>query len=220
IHKNLCKEVLLWRQLHHPNILEFLGIWKDSSTLPAIVSAWMENGNVTQFCQTLRRPIPFQDCKQLKYRLLGQVARALDYLHTHTPVIVHQDVRCANILVNDACEAVLSDFGLSRLDSSFFNTFTSSLEHGCLRWQAPELLFPDNAPAFIPNPTPASDIYALGMTALELLTGQKPYSRMTIDAAVIMEVYHNRRPAYHQQVDKQAWRFFLTCWSRNPLDRP
>ncbi len=67
--KNLCKEVLLWRQLRHSNILEFFGICKDLFSSPAIVSPWMVNGSVMQFVEAC-------DCsnrKQLVYRLVCPV---------------------------------------------------------------------------------------------------------------------------------------------------
>ena len=105
-----------------------------------------------------------------------QIADALDYLHHHDPPIVHQDIRCvsthyfftasiliiikANILVNNNKEAVLADFGLSRLDRDMFNNFASTVDDGCLRWRAPELMFPEDG---IPKPSPASDMWAFGM---------------------------------------------------------
>ena len=65
-------------------------------------------------------------------------------------------------MINEKHHALVADFGLSRLDSTFFNSLTSSLEHGCLRWQAPELLFPDEN-TIVPRPTPATDVWAFGM---------------------------------------------------------
>ncbi len=141
----------------------------------------------------------------------------------------------ANILVNDANDAVLSDFGLSRLDSNYFNTFTSSLEHGCLRWQAPELLFPDtqltpesgqsevegeDPPASLPNPTPASDVYALGMTALELIMRKKPFSSVVLDAAVVLEIYYNRKPDHGRRVDVEMWPFLLDLLVEKSVGSP
>ncbi|KLO15215.1 kinase-like protein [Schizopora paradoxa] len=235
MHRNLCKEVLLWRQLAHPNLLGFVGICEEAVPSPAMVSLWMENGSVLHFSR--RKPMG------TKLRMLSQVARALAYLHTHNPVVVHQDVRCANILVNDSCEAVLSDFGLSRLDNEFFNSFTSSLEHGCLRWQAPELVFPDShilsSPSddhsklntdvpILPKPSTQTDIYALGMTALELFTEKKPFSTLVMDTAVVIDLYHHRTPA--RPLDSEipgsaalcddTWQTLMTCWSMNPAGRP
>lgn len=132
---------------------------------------------------------------------------------------------------------------MSRLDSNFFNSFTSSLEHGCLRWQAPELVFPDSqflsssdgepsqsdtgAPS-LPKPTTQTDIYALGMTALELITEKKPFSSLAMDTAVVIDLYHNRTPARPSGSDipgpndlsDEIWLFIASCWSRNPTERP
>ncbi len=145
--------------------------------------------------------------------------------------------------MNDAHEAVLSDFGLSRLDSSFFNSFTSCLEHGCLRWQAPELVFPDSqflstsdhgssqsegGDSILPKPTAQSDIYALGMTVLELITEKKPFSSLALDTAVVIDLYHSRTPTRpivseipgSGALSNEIWSFLTSCWSKSPTERP
>lgn len=129
------------------------------------------------------------------------------------------------------------------MDSNFFNSFTSSLEHGCLRWQAPELVFPDSqflsasdgepsqsdlSDPSLPKPTTQTDIYALGMTALELITEKKPFSSLAMDTAVVIDLYHNRTPARPSESDipgsdalsDEIWLFISSCWSRNPTERP
>ncbi|KLO15208.1 kinase-like protein [Schizopora paradoxa] len=215
IHRRLCKEVLLWRQLRHRHLLEFIGICNDVLQSPAIVSPWMQNGSVLQFVRLQPSAV--------KLRLLSEVADALQYLHNQSPAVIHQDIRCANILVNDSFEAVLSDFGLSRIDSTLLSVSTSSIEHGCLRWQAPELVFAD-----MPRPCTATDIYALGMTGLELLTEKPPFASNATDPAVVMDLYHGRRPTRPtttelpegMEISDDIWRCLETCWSKDADARP
>jgi serine/threonine protein kinase len=52
----MCREVLTWRQLHHPNILRLYGINEDvfdKDEMPCIVSEWMESGTLQQYAATL-----------------------------------------------------------------------------------------------------------------------------------------------------------------------
>ncbi|TDL18694.1 kinase-like protein [Rickenella mellea] len=216
-HKNLCREVLLWRQLNHPHLLEFLGVCKYSSLYTSIVSPWMENGTVLNFVKA---------CPKVdRIKLLKQVASALSYLHEHDPPIVHQDVRGINILVNDKQDAVLGDFGLSRIDNNFFASMASTMQHGCTRWQAPELLFPPSGE--IPSTSWATDMWSFGMVVLELFTECLPFAKTAVDSAVIIDIYHGRKP--DRPVDSEVkapglsdrvWACAEKCWAKSPSDRP
>ena len=55
-------EAVLWKQLKHPNVLPFLGVFLDTSERPCLVSPWMENGNLTRYVgstnlNTIRRAL-------------------------------------------------------------------------------------------------------------------------------------------------------------------
>jgi serine/threonine protein kinase len=66
---------------------------------------------------------------------LFQTARGLEYLHSHEPVIVHGDLKAANVLINDKGEAMLSDFGLAKIQQEEPTGFTTAnIGGGTLRW--------------------------------------------------------------------------------------
>ena len=73
----------------------------------------------------------------------------------------------ANILVNDEGEPCIADFGLSRVEAIQTTLTGTSSTKGTFRWQAPELVFPDEFGGNGKH-TAASDIYAFGMTCLEV----------------------------------------------------
>ena len=75
--------------------------------------------------------------------------------------IIHGDIKANNILVGGSNEALLCDFGLSKLRDS--QTLTGVKGAGTLRWQAPELW--ENQPKSF-----ESDVYAYGMTIAEVST--------------------------------------------------
>ena len=87
--------------------------------------------------------------------------------------------------MNDAGEACISDFGLSRiLETSGFTTKAG----GTCRWMAYELIVPpdnyeeDEEEEYVPQPTIASDVWAFAMTALEVNPHSFPGSEMIIDS--------------------------------------
>ncbi|KDN33204.1 hypothetical protein RSAG8_13706, partial [Rhizoctonia solani AG-8 WAC10335] len=86
-------------------------------------------------------------------------------------------------------------------------------------WYAPEMLV-------TPIRTKQADVYALGMTILEIFTGDVPYSDCRADFSVMMTVAQGTLPTrpMSQLPDDQrgnlVWRLLLNCWSRNLDERP
>ncbi|CAE7227948.1 unnamed protein product [Rhizoctonia solani] len=76
-----------------------------------------------------------------------------------------------------------------------------------------------------PTRTTQSDVYALGMTMLEIFTGQVPYPERRLDVVVITAVIQGILPTRpsHLKDDEQGnltWNLLLECWSREPSERP
>ncbi|KAJ7226918.1 kinase-like domain-containing protein [Mycena pura] len=166
IRLKFCREALVWKDLHHPNILPFLGIDRDSfpSSL-CMVSPWMEHGTVTNYLKTHG----YENVD----KLLHETAQGLEYLHSRN--IVHGDLRGANILITQDWSACLTDFGLS-----IFSDATSTMStnrRGSLYWMASELLDPDSFGLKFVR-TPATDVYAFGCVCFELYTDRPPFSSL------------------------------------------
>jgi tRNA A-37 threonylcarbamoyl transferase component Bud32 len=100
---------------------------------------------------------------------LGQAAEALDTAHRHG--IVHRDVKPANLLLDRGGSLRVSDFGVA--SAAGLDTLTlPGTVLGTAGYLAPEQARGEPA-------TPASDRYALGVVAFELLTGRRPYAADT-----------------------------------------
>jgi len=93
------------------------------------------------------------------------VGKGLDYLHAHG--IIHGDLNGGNVLVSKDGTSCLADFGLSRILNEHGFTTTAQTQ-GTARWMAPELFRNEKT-------TIESDIWAFGMTMLEIFRGQRPY---------------------------------------------
>ena len=118
-------------------------------------------------------------------RALPLVARVLDALACcHAAGVVHRDIKPTNILLAEDGAPLLTDFGLaSSLVLSSTAVSTSSCFIGTPKYAPPELW--QNAEA-----TPASDVYAVGLVLLEMLSGRSPYDGMS--ALVILREMSER----------------------------
>ncbi|KAL0574187.1 Homeobox protein tos8 [Marasmius crinis-equi] len=212
--KDLSKEILLWTQLQHPNILEFLGI---NTTLfegtATIVSPWMSNGNVMAFARNQNATF------EQKMRLIRGVVSGISYLHEHNPPIIHGDIKGMNVLVKDDEEPCIADFGLCAVQKeTVLQTASRADERGSLPWLAPELLNPDDVPTVNGG---SRDIYALGCTIAEVLSGSPPFSEKTNPAQIILAVLlRGERPKRPVECPDWLWLLMESCWHADATKRP
>ncbi|KAF7373277.1 Kinase-like protein [Mycena sanguinolenta] len=205
-----CREALLWKDLHHPHILPFLGIDADSfPSFLCMVSPWMENGTVMNYLKT--HGYASVD------KLLYEIAQGLEYLHSRD--IVHGDLRGANILVKDDWSACLSDFGLSIFSDA--TSTTSTNRGGSLYWMAPELLFPERFGLKFTR-TPATDVYAFGCVCFELYTGRPPFSDLFEPAACmkVLDGERAERPSGPPAMSDTLWQNVTEFWAQASAMRP
>ncbi|KGN51804.1 proline-rich receptor-like protein kinase PERK13 [Cucumis sativus] len=110
--------------------------------------------------------VPVLDWSKRLKIALGS-AKGLAYLHEDChPRIIHRDIKSANILLDDAFEAQVADFGLAKLTNDT-NTHVSTRVMGTFGYMAPEY-------ASSGKLTDRSDVFSFGVVLLELITGRKP----------------------------------------------
>ncbi|KAF8174693.1 kinase-like domain-containing protein, partial [Mycena galopus ATCC 62051] len=205
-----CREALLWKDLHHPNILPFLGI--DRYSFPSffcMVSPWMEHGTVINYLKTHG----FSDVDKLLYH----IAQGLQYLHSRN--IVHGDLRGANILIKEDCSACLADFGLSMLSDT--TSLASTNRGGNSHWMAPELLDPPRFGLDFLR-TLATDVYAFGCVCFELYTERPPFASVSDVTALLMVLNGERpeRPPGPPAMSDTLWKHVTEFWAESPIARP
>jgi len=143
--------------------------------------------------------------------LLAQVARALAYVHDAG--VLHRDVKPENILVTRRAGqpwAMLSDFGLAWVAGARQLTRSTQLL-GTPAYLAPELLSGRGY-------GPAVDVYALGVTAYELLTGRRPFDGEHPFA--VMRAHLDDEPSRPAGMATDLWRVIRACLAKRPDDRP
>ncbi|KAJ7682931.1 kinase-like domain-containing protein, partial [Mycena rosella] len=214
--QQFCREALVWQRLHHKYVLRLIGI--DRESFPSsfcMVSPWMKHGHVLKYLAEHGR----DDVD----KLLLQVAKGLAYLHSMN--IVHGDLRGTNILVSDACNACLADFGLTTVVDTTSTTnaaLTSTANHaGSARWFAPELIQPTSFGCEKFMRTTASDVYAFACVCLELHTGSPPFTGVSPDVAAMLKVIAGERPARpYPSMSDGLWNLITAAWAQNFRDRP
>jgi len=133
------------------------------------------------------------------------VASGLAYLHALTPPIIHQDIKPANILLDDNRHYAITDFGISAQKGGIHGYYYDEENSGTLAYMAPER-FLEGA-----EPIPQSDIWAFGATLFEILTGKVPFgeeggkTQIETDAAIpsVAGVSSDIQRLIHACLDKQ-----------------
>ncbi|KAH7674524.1 Non-specific serine/threonine protein kinase protein [Dioscorea alata] len=143
----------------HRNLLRLLGVCV-TATERLLVYPYMSNGSVAS---RLKGKPPL-DWNMRKRIALG-AGRGLLYLHEQCdPKIIHRDVKAANILLDDYCEAIVGDFGLAKLLDHKDSHVTTAVR-GTVGHIAPEYLSTGQS-------SEKTDVFGFGILLLELITGQ------------------------------------------------
>ncbi|KAG1715684.1 hypothetical protein ID866_1488 [Astraeus odoratus] len=209
--KRVLREIHLWSNLRHENVLRMVGISTDFRDTISIVSDWMAMGYAHSYVQNEENdPRP----------LLRDIANGLHYLHTHElGPIFHGDLKGMNVLVSNDRRALLTDFGFSTLTKSSFSMDVIPPRGGSFAWMAPELL--DDYVTSV-----AGDVWAFGMTILELFTRLMPFHACKHDANIMLRIIQGRLPDRPMEVSTcfrmtNAWWDICTlCWKQEPSSRP
>jgi len=149
--------------LSHPNVIDVFDVGDDGGA-PYIVMELVRGQSLKEII-TADAPFHPDDVAEL----LGQVAVALDYAHARG--YVHRDIKPGNILVDGHGRARVVDFGIAKsLADADLTVAGDGL--GTVGYLSPE-----QAEGLMA--TPASDVYAIGVVAFEMLTGELPFAAET-----------------------------------------
>ncbi|CAE6410800.1 unnamed protein product [Rhizoctonia solani] len=215
--KRTMREIYAWSKLYHQNVHELLGVTMFRGRL-GMVSKWMGNGNLSQY---LRSPSA-QTKPPNRHELCVQIATGVAYIHGKD--MVHGDLKAQNILISSEGIIKITDFDYSLVpDLSLVFSETTRMGGGTARWMAPELLL-EETPC---QRSKETDIYSLGMTFLEVITGAVPYQaecqlEVQVLKKLMKKVFPSRSSAFFPNDAKgdAMWRLLLRCWDHDPALRP
>lgn len=217
--KKLRQEVFVWQELEHSHILPLYGTTDGFDVIPALVCPWMENGSLQQYLDTM-----WQDQLPPKihrlFPLLVQIVLGLQYLHYRN--IIHGDLMPPNVLIDHNGNALLADFGLSRLLADHETSFFKSHGPGAIRWAAPEIipLDPEKPDDEVSKPNKASDIYSFGCIMMQVLSGRSPYFDISNETSVTVAKFKGIPPTRPPAIADVYWRYLERCLSACVAARP
>jgi serine/threonine protein kinase/DNA-binding SARP family transcriptional activator len=148
-------------RLEHPHIVPLYDYWREPDRA-FLVMRFFRGGSLQSALQG--EPWPLERV----VKMVEQIALALEAAHRQG--IVHCDLKPANVLLDDAHNAYLSDFGIAvdRVQAARSRTPTSSTD-------SQEYVSPEQRRH--ESPTPQTDVYSLGLVLYEALSGEKPFGQ-------------------------------------------
>jgi serine/threonine-protein kinase len=170
--ERFLQEVQIVAQLQHPHILP-VHDFGEQDGLPYIVMAYLSR-TLGDRIRESSSGLPIYET----VRLVEQIAAGLDYAHEKG--IIHRDLKPGNVLMDEKGNAYLADFGIAKVIESTAQ-WTGSGVVGTPAYMAPEMADPA-------EPTPLVDIYALGVTLFQMLTGRLPYAAATTMGVLMAHV--------------------------------
>ena len=169
-------------RLDHPNVCTIHEIGTTRKGQIYIVMGYYEG-------DTLQRRLENEDLSQEQVvTFIRQIAQGLDAAHQQN--IVHRDIKPGNVMITSSGAVKILDFGLAKVADQ--NLTKTGMTMGTVGYMSPELIRGG-------SPTPASDIWSMGVLLYEMVTGLRPFRGMMQEAIM----YHivSGEPDYNKELD-------------------
>lgn len=206
--KRFQQEAHAAANLAHPNIVTVHDIGQDGYK-HYIVMEFVEGQTLKQIIQKNdKNPMPISRALDL----IIQVCNGIGYAHRAN--LVHCDVKPQNVIVTRDEQVKVADFGIAR-------AISGATQQGQISqvWGTPQYFSPEQAAGDIP--TPASDVYAIGIMLFEMLTGQLPFIAES-HTAMALKHLHTPPPLvtqYNPAIPSQLAQIVNKLLSKEPAGR-
>lgn len=186
--RNFQLEAQVLAQLRHPHIPTITAYFAEGGKY-FLVMEFAEGEDLEKRLERTQHALPERDVMNYCY----QVAQVLEYLAKRQPPVVHRDIKPANIIVDDAGNVHLVDFGIARAKPTQSGTVTrDTSSYGTKGYAPPE--------QYVGKTEPRSDIYALGATIHHLLTNRDPRDPQYKTFTPLVQLVPNLTPAFSHLV--------------------
>jgi serine/threonine protein kinase len=208
--QNFKKEVEICSQIHHPNVVLFMGACTEQGQL-SIVTELMPKGNLEEQLHNANNNFSlFSRLKMARDTALG-----MNWLHCSRPPIIHRDLKPSNLLIDANGTVKVCDFGLSTVkEVGDISQPAERVVPGTPLWMAPELMVGKGA-------TDKTDVYGYGMVLWEIVTGEIPFPEMenfqVFKRAICVL---GQRPPIPNDMLPGLKNLIERCWHKEPSQRP
>ena len=211
-------ECKLLQSVKHPNIVEFVGVHLDmASQLPLLV---MELLDVTWSSYLETHGIPDT---ATYHNVLCDVANGLQFLHQHSPPIIHRDLSANNVLLSSTRQAKISDLGVAKVLN-----FTPSQLSRMTKAPGTPAYMPPEALTDAPKYTTSIDVFSFGILMLHTLCGEWPMpdAPTQVDPEnpdrIVAVTEFERRRRFVDKIERQRslTKQIEQCLHNNPKNRP
>lgn len=198
-----AREFSLVVNANHKNLLKPL-YYDSFERKPFLVLPFCEKGSIMKEVGKMS--------EKDAWRLLRDVASGLAWLHSMNPPVIHQDIKPDNVMIGENGDFMITDFGVStHLKSTLRKSMSAAFSSaGTIAYMAPERFSKDNTPIM------ANDIYSLGATVFEMLTGDTPFG----DDGGLIQMKGAEVPELKGDFSPQLKEVIARCLRTNPWERP
>ena len=204
VRKEFYKDVKMWYNLKHPNVLSLYGAYQ-LGDYPFVVIPLMKNGNLISYIEGKEK----LSLLNLIEILIG-ISSGMEYLHSKN--VVHGDLMARNILLDENLQPHICDFGFSKC-RAVVDHHSKLKRLDSLRWTANEVHV-----SFVY--TKKSDVYSFAMLCYELFTwGNVPFQNLS-ERFLSEAVISGKRPDYPEDCPMAIWKLMERMWDGNPEARP
>ena len=199
----LYNEIKLLRKLTHKHIGRYYSMLEDKQ-LVSIIMEYAPRGNIYSLIKTIGAV-----CEKSVREYCRQILEGLAYLHNKG--IVHRNLKCSNILLDDSWNCKLSNFGILKEAVQSFSGCNTDC--GTPYWMSPESITGKNY-GF------EADIWSFGCTLLEMLNGDPLYRQLSVYDALRKIVDEGVIPSFPSDTSEHCMVVTSICLKKDPKDRP
>lgn len=195
--------------IDHPNIIKMLGYCEfDRNKGPLfIVSEFVQGNTIDKFVKS----IDINNRMEIVSRMMCTLLDALACLHNQEPPVWHRDIKPSNIMVENGCNVRIMDLGIATSEGISLGTVEGK-GFGTYPYAPPEQI---EGRRNLINAT--SDIYSLGVTFYELLTGNNPFAGGS-DLDIIERQLTMSLP-YNNVIPKSLFKVLLKATAKKQSNR-